>query len=107
MTRIDRAKLAESTRRSLIVSARMFKVAGLSATQSRAESIRIEREFYRNARKAHRIETSATLAALGVPAPRLIATGCNASAITLGVKLAREESELPTCRNVRRLPWIK
>ena len=73
MTRIDRAKLAESTRRSLIVSARMFKVAGLSATQSRAESIRIEREFYRNARKAHRIETSA---------------------ITLGVKLAREEAAM-------------
>lgn len=61
MTRIDRTRLAESTRQSLTASARMFKVAGLSAHCARAESIRIEREFYQNARKAHRIETSATV----------------------------------------------
>lgn len=45
----------------------------------------------------------ATLAALGTPAPRLIATGCNGATATLGIKLAYEESELPTCRNVRRI----
>lgn len=46
----------------------------------------------------------AFLAALGVPAPRLIATGCDGP---MPVKLARYESELPRCETVQRLPWIK
>lgn len=49
----------------------------------------------------------ATLAALGVPLPRLIATGCTHHTLTAGIALAREESDfIGTCRSVARLPWV-
>lgn len=46
----------------------------------------------------------AFLAAIGTPMPRLIGTGC---ASYPSLQLAHEESELPRCRTIKRLPWAK